>query len=169
MRVAFGEEALSGHGVVNLQGSPQLAPGHVDLAVLTLAEHHPADAQPVPILPSHLALQEGDRISVAGFGVDERGRPGQLRAADGTVARLRRRGDTVVSFTVDHRGGTGPCFGDSGGPVYVYKPEGVFLVGAVSGSANGPSRCGNEEVEYSFVPGQQAWLARLVELASPAE
>jgi hypothetical protein len=163
LRVGFGTDGESGRGAVALSGRPLLASGS-DLALILLAADAPASARPVPILPSGLSLAENDRVSVAGYGLDENRESGDLKATDGTVSGLQRRGGRISTFTVGHFGGQGPCNGDSGGPVYAYRPQGVFLVGAVSGPASGVSRCGNEHVEYAYVPAQLDWIQEHVDL-----
>jgi V8-like Glu-specific endopeptidase len=165
LRVAFGPDGVRGRGAVRI-ADVRLADDEVDVALVKLREDAPAHAQPVPILPENLSLQRNDRVSVAGYGLDERDEAGELRATDGQVADIRRYGDTIGAFTVGHFGGRGPCNGDSGGPVYVYKSEGVFLVGAVSGPDAEVSRCGNEYVLYGYVPGQLDWIRREAEIAT---
>jgi secreted trypsin-like serine protease len=53
------------------------------------------------------------------------------------------------------QGTVSPCFGDSGGPLFVPGPTGPVLLGVVS---HGPAQCGSAPGVYSRVSAERTWI-----------
>jgi secreted trypsin-like serine protease len=165
LRVAFGLEGATGAGSIGLARAPLLEPGGNDLAILLLQEDAPAGHRPVPILDPASPLREGEVTSVAGYGEDENREAGRLSAVDGAVAELWRRREQITDFTMRHSR-SGPCYGDSGGPAYLYRDGAAFLVGAVVGPADEESDCARGQERYTYVPRYLDWIRQHVELSA---
>ena len=101
-----------------------------DLAIIQLSE--PVVAPTLPIASS-LAVQPGDELYVYGYGIDEEGIQGVLRAGD--VAVQSKTTNHIFSNFDGSR--TNACGGDSGGPLVAKFVDGngverVGVVGIVS-------------------------------------
>jgi len=120
---------------------------HNDAALVRIATDI-TEATPVPALPAALGFTSADvgsTVNFAGFGDDEWGSSGVRLQVDGTVGSLGcyvpgcpDSGDaaTMVAYEQDYTVG-GPCFGDSGGPMFVYRASEVYVGGMTSyGDAN---------------------------------
>lgn len=113
-----------------------------DIALLRLSSPV-TGVTPVPHLPASLAITGADAgmaVNFAGFGETEFGTSGVKLQADGvlggvgcTVAGCPGPGDaaTQVSYSQSFSSG-GPCFGDSGGPMFVEDLGVVYLGGVTS-------------------------------------
>ena len=119
-----------------------------DIALLRLAEAvSPSVAEPVPPLPERRGLIEDDAgvaLNFAGFGLDEHGNNDVRLQVDGALAGLGcavdgcpHDGDTATQLSYA-QGAGGPCFGDSGGPAFLEREDGVFVAGVTS---FGDARC----------------------------
>jgi hypothetical protein len=95
----------------------------------------------LPITPLRLMsddrLAVGDSVTIAGYGADEDGGVGRQLFANETIGAIDA--DTI---TVDGKGKSGACIGDSGGPLLVFDPSskvvsvaGVLSVGSASCTA----------------------------------
>ncbi len=109
------------------------------------------EATPIP----HLGPAEGfttndigDTINFAGFGDDENANSGVKLQVDGTlgglgcsVAGCPDAGDaaTMISYA---QLTSGPCFGDSGGPAFVFRGSGTYVGGITSYGDNNCSLYG---------------------------
>jgi secreted trypsin-like serine protease len=112
-----------------------------DIALLRLASDV-TETAPVPHLPASSALSSSDVggvLNFAGFGDDENGNFGVKLQVDGELAGFgcghpscfgSVNPATQIWYYQDaaHNGGTeeGPCFGDSGGPAFVYRGSGAY-------------------------------------------
>ncbi len=86
----------------------------LDVAFVRLAT--PVDGvEPLPLAATRPAV--GDEVELAGYGQTEDGCVGSLRYAAESVVDA-----TADEITVDGRGDTGACRGDSGGPLLVPGP-----------------------------------------------
>src|SRR5581483_691806 len=117
-----------------------------DVALIKLAEGLPARVPPVPIAPENEAINVGDTLIVAGYGVTVRGdgrTGGVVRAADLTVTGkpgpLQIR--LVDPATKGQRPGLGACAGDSGAPAFRRADGSLSIIGVVSWST-GPNLSG---------------------------
>lgn len=110
-----------------------------DIAVLVLDQ--PAPVAPVPPLPRVIGLTTadvGERLSFVGFGQDENENSGRKLQTDGVlggtgcvVPGCFDAGDTLTQLSYAMTD-TGPCFGDSGGPAFIYRGNRPYLAGVTS-------------------------------------
>ncbi|GEM_PF-2327237 len=110
-----------------------------DIALVRLAAF-PTEAAPIPYLPPAEGFTTNDigsTVNFAGFGDDENGNSGIKLQVDGTLGGLGCSVPgcfdagvpaTQVSY---NQYNSGPCFGDSGGPMFVYRGSGTY-VGALT-------------------------------------
>ena len=118
-----------------------------DIGLIRL-ETPAVEAAPVPHLPASEGFTSGDigaLINFAGFGDDENGASGVRLQVDGTLGGLGcdvpgcpDAGDvaTMVSYEQNYTIG-GPCFGDSGGPLFIDRAGTAYVGGLTSyGDAN---------------------------------
>jgi secreted trypsin-like serine protease len=114
-----------------------------DISVIELSEPAPSGYQPVEIYKR--ALSRGEELYLAGFGQTESGSTGSLLYRDVSVSD-----STSSEITVSN----GACYGDSGGPAYLYDGTNLTLVGATSRGAAG---CRGDAV-YTSVRYFESWL-----------
>ncbi|MGI6680535.1 MAG: S1 family peptidase [Bdellovibrionota bacterium] len=96
-----------------------------DLAIVNISNtFHIA---PMPIITSTTANQ-GETVIIAGFGQDESGKTGTLKAAYMKVNRTTSLG----FYTVYDDTHTNVCFGDSGGPAFGYVNGVLGILGTTS-------------------------------------
>jgi V8-like Glu-specific endopeptidase len=121
------------YSAVSWQAHPYYAGGNIyhDIAVVTLAEDPVADGvQPIPV---HLEPQQrlvGHHVVAVGFGVTAPG-TGSSGTKYWTTVMVARE-DSYI-YEIDGGGVTGPCSGDSGGPMLWMDPEfGTHVYGPVS-------------------------------------
>jgi secreted trypsin-like serine protease len=112
-----------------------------DIALVRLSAPITEAVTPVAPLPPAEGLSAADvgsTVNFAGFGQTEFGGSGVKLQVDGTVGGLGcsvpgcfDAGDaaTQVSYA---QGGGGPCFGDSGGPMFVYRGGTAYVGGITS-------------------------------------
>lgn len=119
-----------------------------DVALIKLAAPV-TNSPPATLLSGTFAVAPGDRFTVAGYGLTERGNGrsgGTLRAANlvatGKPGNLQVR--LVDPATNGERGGLGACTGDSGGPAFRDQAGRMTIVGVISWStgANNAEGCG---------------------------
>jgi secreted trypsin-like serine protease len=119
-----------------------------DVALIKLAAPAQNNAQGI-VFSGAFAVAPGDRFSVAGYGLTERGNGktgGTLRAANlvatGRPGNLQIR--LVDPAAKGERVGLGACTGDSGGPVFRDDGGRFVIVGVVSWSTgpNNSEGCG---------------------------
>jgi hypothetical protein len=77
-------------------------------------------------------------------------------------AELNVRNVGPASIQMASRNGTGPCIGDSGGPVYVAEPDGtrklVGVLSSVEGNAQGRFCEGDYTARFTNLQGFTGWL-----------
>ncbi len=115
-----------------------------DIALLTLSSAITEAVTPVEPLPTSEGFTSSDAgmtVNFAGFGETERGNYGEKLQVDLTLAGLGcavsscpDAGDsaTQVSYAQNSAGGTGPCAGDSGGPMFVFRGSDTYVGGITS-------------------------------------
>ena len=118
------------------------------MALIKLAAPAQNNAQGI-LFSGAFAVAPGDRFSVAGYGLTERGNGksgGTLRAANlvatGKPGNLQIR--LVDPAAKGERAGLGACTGDSGGPVFRDEGGRSLIIGVVSWSTgpNNSEGCG---------------------------
>lgn len=115
-----------------------------DIALVRLAQPV-TDVTPLPALPASLGFGESDvgaTINFAGYGQDENGEYGVRLQVDHVLGSLGCTvngcptpgdPDTQISYTNE----IGPCFGDSGGPAFIFRNNAPYVGGITSyGDAN---------------------------------
>lgn len=100
--------------------------------------------------PSIASLALGTVVEMAGYGVNEAGRVGELRFLDEPIVAT-----DATTITVDGFGANGACDGDSGGPLLVRRPDGTPTVAGVL--SFGSSTCVEQDV-YTRLDAVQAWI-----------
>ncbi len=112
-----------------------------DIALLRLDNAVTEAVTPVEHLPSadgFTSADIGTTVNFAGFGDDEYGNSGVKLQVDGTLGALGcgvsgcpDGGDTATQVSYSQTT-AGPCFGDSGGPMFVYRAGGTYVGGITS-------------------------------------
>ncbi len=134
----------------------------VDMAlieVLAPERFEAAGVRPLALrwTPSDIAPR---KAVLAGVGRDEDGQRGDLRFVEEPVV-----GEDGTSITVDGRGLSGACTGDSGGPLLVRSADGApVVVGILS---KGARSCLGRDI-YMRVDAQRRWLEERLGAAAAA-
>ena len=112
-----------------------------DIALVRLSQAIVEPIAPVPALPASLGFTDSDigaTLNFAGFGDDENGVHGVKLQIDGplgglgcSVAGCPSGGDTATQISYSQPN-AGPCFGDSGGPAFLFRGEDVYVGGITS-------------------------------------
>ncbi len=113
-----------------------------DIAMLTLATPVTEPVTPVEPLPSTQGFTSADAgmtVNFAGFGETERGGYGEKLQVDLTLGGLgcavsgcTSSGDRATQVSYRQAGASGPCSGDSGGPMFVHRGSSTYLGGVTS-------------------------------------
>ncbi|MCZ7582577.1 MAG: trypsin-like serine protease [Deltaproteobacteria bacterium] len=143
---------------------------HNDLGLVRLSTPVTEPVSPVPHLPASIGFTGADigtLLNFAGFGDDENGVHGVKLQADvalgGFGCSVPGCGDagvaaTQISYT---QSAAGPCFGDSGGPAFVYRSSAPYVGGLTS---YGDSNC----TVYGVSTRVDAFEAYINDFISPA-
>jgi secreted trypsin-like serine protease len=112
-----------------------------DISLVRLATPVTEPVTPVAELASSMGLSSADlgaTVNFAGFGQTEYGTSGVKLQVDGTIDALGcgvsgcpSPGDTATQFSYSQPT-TGPCFGDSGGPAFIYRAGVPYVAGLTS-------------------------------------
>jgi secreted trypsin-like serine protease len=116
-----------------------------DISMIALSADAPAGYEPIPVYQG--SLRRGDTIYLAGFGQTESGSSGGLLYKGVTV----NSADTD-EFSVSN----GACYGDSGGPAYVFDGASLQVIGATS---RGTAGCRGDAV-YTNVDYFRSWIGQ---------
>ncbi|MFC1654853.1 trypsin-like serine protease, partial [Myxococcota bacterium] len=112
-----------------------------DIALLRLESPAPAGITPIPHLPRSLGLTQADErvttVDFSGFGVDEFGTSGVKLHAEDVIDVVCDGPDRCADYVNPHAFGYdqqpgGPCFGDSGGPSYLWRENVEYVAGVTS-------------------------------------
>lgn len=135
-----------------------------DIGLLTLSTPVTEAVTPVEPLPSSQGFTTSDTgmtINFAGFGDTETGGYGQKQQVDLTLGGLgcavtgcTSSGDRATQVSYRQRGGVGPCAGDSGGPMFVFRGSDTYLGGVTS---YGDYYCSQYGVS-TRVDAYEAWI-----------
>lgn len=127
-----------------------------DIALLHFKTALPVGFVPVRLPPANYALQAGQKLAVAGYGINSPlssgGGSGILRATI-DVVQQPAYGRTEFSIAADPK--TGDCYGDSGGPFYVQSNGQPVVVGVVSRGITNDCRDGGI---HTRVAAHIAWI-----------
>lgn len=144
-----------------------------DVGLLELARPV-ADIVPIALGGAEHAplLRAGSDLTVTGWGVSDRDRRGAARTLRSATMPVRPSAFCRDRLDSDARGTLcvgrlqrpvpGPCFGDSGGPLYAETPTGAVLLGVVSAGAS--RRCGGAPAYFARVQASPArsWIDRRI-------
>ena len=119
-----------------------------DISVIQLSKAAPAGYEPVSVYKGQ--IDRSEPIYLAGFGATSGygGGGGQLY-----YTSVGLSGSTSSEISV-YENGTGACYGDSGGPAYIYTGTELQVVGATSRGTQG---CQGSST-YTYVPYFLSWL-----------
>jgi len=165
----------------------RIHPGHVsgppmisnDVALLILAR--PAQAEPAQLLPTDLALYEGNHATVMGWGQTAVSGPlsrilraanvplrgiGNCQADYGSYAWKVDAGSMICAGFPE--GGNNTCSGDSGGPLMVFDATKTWRLVGIDSWAHPCAAAGYPTVfNYVGAPQTRAWItAAMAELTS---
>lgn len=139
-----------------------------DLALVRLGDDHIADLQNVPIArfgetATPLAPANYPVADMAGWGLTHYG--GQL-SNDLLSATLSITAAGPAIIQVASRGGSGPCAGDSGGPLYVTESDGsktlVGVLSVVEQNSTGEFCAGEYNGRYTNLQGYSDWIDNII-------
>lgn len=94
------------------------------------------------IISSSKSLQVGEDLVIAGFGLDENGNNGFLRAGYNTISSFSSK--AISLRFADSNGDTNTCSGDSGGPLFIQRDSTWVLAGVTSNGIR--ANCGAGDV-----------------------
>lgn len=125
-----------------------------DIGFIQLASAAPAGYAPVAMLAAGDALQAGEQLTLAGFGVTryDAQTSGILYKV---TTKLTKVDDVAHEIHFGGRPGHSACMGDSGGPAFVTRGGKLVLVGITS---RGSSIC-DEEGIYTDVRYFRSWIS----------
>lgn len=133
--------------------SPTDAPN--DIAMIHLKSAAPSGFGPVSVLGANDAVQVGETLTLAGFGLTHYifGSSGVLRKVDTKVKTLF---PGIKELEFGEKAYKSACMGDSGGPAFVKRNNKLVLVGVTS---RGSSKCDSTGI-YTDVRYFGAWINR---------
>lgn len=149
-----------------------------DIAVAVLED--PAPIVPIPPLPRIIGFTVADmgaRLNFAGFGLDENQESGRKLQTDGVLGGLGCAVNgcgaigpqaalveaTQVSYAMEQ---SGPCFGDSGGPAFLYRGTRPYVGGVTSYGDQSCTVYGASTRVDAYMPWLQQYIG--VDAAPPA-
>jgi hypothetical protein len=112
---------------------------------------------PIGLPNTQAALDEGDSVELAGYGVREDGGANELRFLTESISAADQKTLTVSGF-----GASGACDGDSGGPLLMRASDGSLVVVGILSS--GSATClHDDDYVRTDTPSTRAWLASFVD------
>jgi secreted trypsin-like serine protease len=105
-----------------------------DLGLVKLSGTIPKPYRPVAILPASEQFISNEKVYIAGYGLDEKGSVGTLKAS---FSMFAEESSAAVNFRTVSALTQSTCNGDSGGPAYVVRGDYYYLVGATSYGPSG--------------------------------
>lgn len=149
VRVIAGAQAVavaSTHPVASFREEDE---GSLDVAIVRTVG--PLGVAPMPILTSRDAIP-GEQAVIAGYGLDDVGADGALKASTMTVSRLN---DNFIIMDFTGAGGN-TCSGDSGGPLLVQQGGEWVIVGVTSGGTGDESCRGAGTSDFARLRNAEA-------------
>lgn len=134
-----------------------------DIALIRFEGGLPLGYHAAKLLMDEGLLKNGEKVTLAGFGVSNgqaEQKPGAagagvLRKVDVTIAQAAYGRTEVV---MDQTHGHGACHGDSGGPAFLKRGANFLLFGVTSrGTAVGAEECAGASI-YTSIEAHQAFL-----------
>lgn len=107
-----------------------------DVALIEIEQDIPPTHQVAKIVPAYYFPYDTDLLTIAGYGVTS----GITKKNSGLLRQTKvrvidgRYGDS--EFVVDQTNGSGACYGDSGGPAFLYTKGQLLLIGVASRVGN---------------------------------
>ena len=129
-----------------------------DIAVIRINGTMPKSKTPVTLMDPKYTLNKGQSVVLAGYGRTAPGMEapaGELRKVSVNVAEPLW-GQTEILV---HNSGAGACYGDSGGPAYLYV-DGQYLLFGVTSRGVGGASCEYFTV-YTSAVSYAAWIGSL--------
>ncbi|NBX18032.1 MAG: hypothetical protein EBR09_11765 [Proteobacteria bacterium] len=105
-----------------------------DVGLIKLAGNVPKPYRPVAILPAGESFNANEKVYIAGYGLDESGNIGALKAS---YSLFSEESPAAITFRTVSAVTQSTCNGDSGGPAYVVRGGFYYLTGATSYGPNG--------------------------------
>jgi hypothetical protein len=112
------------------------------------------------MLSSSTPLQEGQEVTLAGYGITQtnpHSGAGTLRKTTVRIAQPRF-GDTEILF--DQRDGHGACHGDSGGPALITLRGKTYLIGVTNRGYQDPNDTCGQFAVYTRVAAYKSFITR---------
>jgi hypothetical protein len=145
---------VAGNGQRQAAVSFEVAHPERDLLLVRLLDVDVGGPSPIPLWPGGVDSDWlGRDVVLAGYGEDERGQRGTLRAVQEPISMI-----TDAILTTDGAQASGACAGDSGGPLLYRDVSGeLFAVGVLS---RGDTDCKGLD-EYTRVDDVSEWLQKV--------
>jgi secreted trypsin-like serine protease len=134
------KETISGTTITLHPGVAVTITGEVrnDLAIVTLSKPF---SDIVPLRVTSASPRVGTELLVYGYGLDDNGNSGTLRAG-----RLTTSGNNSFFITANAKAGINPCNGDSGGPALMASNGGYVITGVLS--AGSTKACSEGDINF---------------------
>jgi len=134
-----------------------------DIAILKLAKDAPLGFVPAKVLNNASILNDGQNVTLAGFGVTQM-KPEEVQAKNLMKVDVTIQNAKFSETEIAMSSGPGACHGDSGGPAFTKDSKGqlvVFGVTSRSVTESGGSTCADGAV-YTSIPAQIDWIRKAV-------
>lgn len=133
-----------------------------DIALIHFAGTLPAGFKPATFLSAtdRKLLQKGTEVVLAGFGITNGvtgDGAGTLRI---TKVKIENPSFSTSEITLNQKGGTGACHGDSGGPAYVVIKGHHYLWGVTSRGVDDANNDCSQYAAYTNALYYRTWLNR---------
>jgi hypothetical protein len=120
--------------IANPNYNPRASKNANDVSLIKFPGGLPAGYEPAKILPPSVHLQDGETVTLAGYGESDPGQGGNngagiLRKVDVSIKNATYSQSEVL---LDQTQGRGSCHGDSGGPAFVEMNGELYLWGVTS-------------------------------------
>lgn len=132
-----------------------------DIAVVHFKGGLPNGFKPAVLLPASRPLQNGQTVTLAGYGVT------QMDPSGGSGSGILRKVDVKISnakfakteVLLDQRQGRGACHGDSGGPAEIVRNGVKYLWGVTNRGypETGPDDCAQFSI-YTRITAHQSFI-----------
>lgn len=132
-----------------------------DIAVLRYSGVTPANYKPAQLLADPRVLTSQTKVILAGFGVNNsltKSGSGVLRAG---LAQISNPQFAETEVLIDQKNKNGACYGDSGGPIFIFSNNKYYFWGIVSrGFKDEDDHCDDFSVATNVMV-YKAWIQRV--------